>query len=75
MKKEYIVNIILSLIATISFFQVIRLDNEARLPENINTDYYMNSLPYIYVILICLGALTIFNIYMLSRYGKKYNLE
>lgn len=75
MKKEYMVNIIFSLIATISFFQIIKLNNEARLPQNINMDYYTNSLLYIYIILISLGVLTIFNIYMLGMSGKKYNLK
>lgn len=69
------VNIIFSLIATISFFQIIKLNNEARLPQNINMDYYTNSLLYIYIILISLGVLTIFNIYMLGMSGKKYNLK
>lgn len=48
-KKEYLINIVISLITLISFFMIIKIDNESRLPININTDYHMNSLPYIYM--------------------------
>lgn len=38
----YLFNIIVSAIISFSFFVTIKLDNNSRLPENVNTDYYMN---------------------------------
>lgn len=48
----------------------IKIDNDSRLPQNINTDYHMNSLPYIYIILICLTALVILNLYKFIKVRK-----
>lgn len=63
LKNGYLFNSFTSIIILISFIMTIKIDNASRLPQNINTDYFMNSLPYIYLILICLIALIIFNLY------------
>ncbi|WLF70499.1 hypothetical protein Q6375_05785 [Clostridium septicum] len=63
LKNVYLFNSFTSIIILISFIMTIKIDNASRLPQNINTDYFMNSLPYIYLILICLIALIIFNLY------------
>lgn len=72
-KKEYLINIFISLVTLISFFMIIKIDNESRLPINIYTDYHMNSLPYIYIVLIGLCVLIIFNLYKFLKI-KKQNL-
>lgn len=59
MKKLEVLNIASILLLSFSFFKMIKIDNDSRLPENVNTDYYMNSLPYIYVIIICILLLTL----------------
>ena len=69
----YLFNIIVSAIISFSFFVTIKLDNNSRLPENVNTDYYMNSLPYIYIILICLFILIIFTLYKFVISIRKNN--
>ena len=69
----YLFNIIVSAIISFSFFVTIKLDNNSRLPENVNTDYYMNSLQYIYRILICLFILIIFNLYKFVISIRKNN--
>lgn len=51
MKKLEAVNIISLVTLSISVFYMIKIDNHSRLPENINTDYYMASLPFIYLII------------------------
>ena len=51
MKKLEGLNIISLVILATSFFYMIKIENEARLPANINTDYHMNSLPFIYLIM------------------------
>ncbi|WP_297633159.1 hypothetical protein [uncultured Clostridium sp.] len=71
----YVINIILSVITTICFFYIIKIDNESRLLQNINSDYHMNSLPFIYLVLICLGAITIFNMYKLAMEKGNYELN
>lgn len=62
-KKGYLFNIFTLIIILVSFLITIKIDNDSRLPQNANTDYFMNSLPYIYLILICLIALITFNLY------------
>lgn len=69
-EKGYLFNIALSVITLFSFFITIKIDNDSRLPQNINTDYHMNSLPYIYIILICLTALVILNLYKFMKVRK-----
>ncbi|GAA0070806.1 hypothetical protein UT300003_23300 [Clostridium sardiniense] len=71
--KAYLFNIIMSIITLISFWMTIKVDNNSRLPQNINTDYYMNSLPYIYIILFCLIVLVLFNLYQAITSIKKSN--
>lgn len=68
--KDYLFNIAISVITLFSFFMTIKIDNDSRLPQNINTDYHMNSLPYIYIILICLTALVILNLYKFIKVRK-----
>ncbi|WLF68943.1 hypothetical protein Q6375_13325 [Clostridium septicum] len=62
-KKGYLFNTFTLIIILVSFLITIKIDNDSRLPQNANTDYFMNSLPYIYLILICLIALITFNLY------------
>lgn len=69
-EKGYLFNIALSVITLFSFFITIKIDNDSRLPQNINTDYHMNSLPYIYIILICLVALVLLNLYKFIKVRK-----
>ena len=47
-----IVNVVSFCIILACLYGIVRIDNFSRLPENINTDYFMNSLPYIYLIII-----------------------
>lgn len=68
--KGYLFNIAISVITLFSFFMTIKIDNDSRLPQNINTDYHMNSFPYIYIILICLAALVILNLYKFIKVRK-----
>ena len=72
-KKEYLINIFISLVTLISFFMIIKIDNESRLPINIDTDYHMNSLPDIYIVFIGLCVLIIFNLYKFLKI-KNQNL-
>ena len=72
--KAYLFNIIMSIIVFISFVATIKIDNASRLPQNINTDYYMNSLPYIYIILFCLSVLILFNLSQCIKSIKKNNI-
>ncbi|MBS5938077.1 hypothetical protein E5347_12390 [Clostridium sartagoforme] len=68
--KDYLFNIAISVITLFSFFMTIKIDNDSRLPQNINTDYHMNSLPYIYIILICLATLVILNLFKFIKVRK-----
>lgn len=67
--KLKVTNITLSLIGLITFLLMIKIDNESRLPQNIDTDYYMNSLPHIYVILFIFVVLILIN--LVSMLKKK----
>lgn len=69
-ENGYLFNIAISVITLFSFFMTIKIDNDSRLPQNINTDYHMNSLPYIYIILICLAALVLLNLYKFIKIRK-----
>lgn len=51
LKVRKIVNIVSYIIILFSVFAIIKIDNETRMPEYINTDHYMNDLPYIYAIM------------------------
>lgn len=68
--RAYLVNIIILIIIFINFCITIKIDNDSRLPKNINTDYYMNSLPYIYVILFFVIILILFNLYKVIKDKK-----
>lgn len=70
MKKLEAVNFISLVTLAISFFYMIRIDNQSRLPANINTDYYMNSLPFIYLIIGSLAVLIIVA-FLRMRYLRK----
>ncbi|MBP1889525.1 formate hydrogenlyase subunit 3/multisubunit Na+/H+ antiporter MnhD subunit [Clostridium moniliforme] len=69
--KAHLFNVIILIIIFISFCITIKIDNDSRLPENINIDYYMNSLPYIYIILVFLVMLILFNFYKCIKDNKK----
>lgn len=71
MKKLETVNIVSLMILAISFFYMIRIDNNSRLPANINTDYYMNSLPFIYLIIGSLVVLIIISFLRIRRIRKQ----
>ena len=64
MRKQiyYLISIFCGLSLIITFSIVTKIDNISRLPENINTDYYMNSLPFIYLIFAILIILILTNI-------------
>lgn len=51
----------LTIVSIFSFFKILAVENTARLPEYINTDYHMNSLPFIYICLLAMLALVILN--------------
>lgn len=70
MRKLEAINILSIITLAISFFYMIKIDNKSRLPANINTDYHMNSLPFIYLII---GSLVVMIIVALLRirYLKK----
>lgn len=72
-KKSYLFNLIMLVITFLSYCMTIKIDNDSRLPINMNTDYYMNSLPYIYIILISLVILIIFNFYKFIKDREKTN--
>lgn len=61
MRKKNIINSLLTIVSIFSFFKMLAIENTARLPEYINTDYHMNSLPFIYICLLAMLALVILN--------------
>lgn len=69
MKKLETVNILTIVLLGIGFFNMIKIDNDSRLPGNINTDYFMNSLPYIYLIIACILVLVLLTLLRI-RYFK-----
>lgn len=72
-KMSYIFNLVMLGITLLSYCMTIKIDNDSRLLINMNTDYHMNSLPYIYIILISLVFLIIFNLYQVIKDRKKAN--
>lgn len=72
MRKLCIANLVMSIIASTAFFSIIKIDNESRLPENIYTDYHMNSLPFIYLLTLALIVLIAVNLSIL--FSKKSRL-
>lgn len=61
MRKRYIINSLLTIVSIFSFFKMLAIENTARLPKYMNTDYHMNSLPFIYICFIAMLALVILN--------------
>ena len=61
MIKKYIINSLLTIVSIFSFFKLLAIENTARLPEYINTDYHMNSLPFIYICLLAMLVLATLN--------------
>ena len=49
---------------------MLAIENTARLPEYINTDYHMNSLPFIYICLIAMLELVILNTVWMIKFRK-----
>lgn len=49
---------------------MLAIENTARLPEYINTDYHMNSLPFIYICLLAMLALVILNTVWMIKFRK-----
>lgn len=41
-------NIIMAVLSGLCLYKIITIDNMSRLPENMDTDMHMDSLPYIY---------------------------
>lgn len=52
---------------------MLAIENTARLPKYINTDYHMNSLPFIYICLIAMLALVILNTVWIIKSRKINN--
>lgn len=67
MKKTKITNLIASIISAYSIYMIIKIDNLSRLSENINTDYYMRSLPYLYLIIISIFVSFIISLILLKE--------
>ena len=61
MRKKYVINSLLTIVSIFSFFKMLAIENTARLPEYINTDYHMNSLPFIYICLLAMFIIVILN--------------
>ena len=67
MKKTKITNLIASIISAYSIYMIIKIDNLSRLSENINTDYYMSSLPYLYLIIFSISVSFIISLILLKE--------
>ena len=67
MKKTKITNLIASIISAYSIYMIIKIDNLSRLSENINTDYYMRSLPYLYLIIFSISVSFIISLILLKE--------
>lgn len=59
MKKLETINAVALITLAISFFYMIKIDNDSRLPANVNSDYHMNALPFIYIIIVCLLVMVV----------------
>lgn len=70
MRKQYLINSLLTMVSIFSFFKILAIENTARLPEYINTVYHMNSLPFIYICLLAMLALVILNIMWIIKSRK-----
>ncbi|WP_265458985.1 hypothetical protein [Enterococcus sp. HY326] len=74
MKKLAAANLSFTILASLSFFYLIQIDNASRLPENLYTDYHMRQLPFIYLLIFALGALFISNlIIILKKNNSTFN--
>lgn len=69
--KRSILNICFSIITLISFNVMLQIENTARLPEYIDSDYHMRSLPYIYIILISILIVIVLNLFYICKDRKK----
>ena len=67
MKKTKITNLIASIISAYSIYMIIKIDNLSRLSENINTDYYMRSLPYLYLIILSISVSFLISLILLKE--------
>lgn len=67
MKKLCIINLVVATLISVAFYFMIKIDNESRLPQNIDTDYFMKSLPWIYVLLFSLVVLFLVNLFFLFK--------
>lgn len=67
MKKTKITNLIASIISAYSIYMIIKIDNLSRLSENINTDYYMRSLPYLYLIIVSISVSFLISLILLKE--------
>ena len=67
MKKTKITNLIASIISAYSIYMIIKIDNLSRLSENINTDYHMRSLPYLYLIIISISVSFLISLILLKE--------
>lgn len=71
MKKLEILNGLTLLTLAVSFFFMIKIDNTSRLPIHLGTDYHMNALPFIYMIIFSLLVLVILSVIRIKEYQKK----
>ena len=67
MKKTKITNLIASIISAYSIYMIIKIDNLSRLSENINTDYHMRSLPYLYLIIVSISVSFLISLILLKE--------
>lgn len=70
MKKLEGLNLLSILTLAISFFYLLKIDNASRLPENINTDYHMSALPFIYLIIGSLIAMFVLAVLRIRKIKK-----
>lgn len=62
-----LINLILSAVSLIDFMVILRIGNIARSPEFIETDYFMNSLFYEWLLIILLCIMIIYNLFYLIK--------
>lgn len=67
--KSKLLNIAMTLFAGFFLYKIISIDNMSRLPKNVETDMYMDSLLYIYGLIGALVIILLTNIVQLIK-GK-----
>lgn len=65
--KSKLLNIAMALLSGFFLYKIISIDNMSRLPQNIDTDMFMDSLPYIYALIGALVIILLTNIIQLLK--------